>query len=193
MRPFALNWLCFIVSRGSCLGLGCARVVLLRSHCSHEFSASVRHQSATLAHASSHRLICLLTLTHSLQIAACNTVQQHYPCMFICYSQPLLFLPHPLLVETGHLLKDSIGGWLYFLPHLSIYPVTLFFFFFHSKTCIIPSISAFSLSPLLSRTSPTLSSCCVVGLQLVLRGMSEALVDRRAAPALITLCSGPEL
>uniref|UniRef100_A0A7N8XAG4 RAB11 binding and LisH domain, coiled-coil and HEAT repeat containing n=1 Tax=Mastacembelus armatus TaxID=205130 RepID=A0A7N8XAG4_9TELE len=27
---------------------------------------------------------------------------------------------------------------------------------------------------------------------LVLRGMSEALVDRRAAPALITLCSGPE-
>uniref|UniRef100_A0A3Q2Q9C0 RAB11 binding and LisH domain, coiled-coil and HEAT repeat containing n=1 Tax=Fundulus heteroclitus TaxID=8078 RepID=A0A3Q2Q9C0_FUNHE len=30
-------------------------------------------------------------------------------------------------------------------------------------------------------------SCC-----LVLRGMSEALVDRRAAPALITLCSGPE-
>lgn len=29
--------------------------------------------------------------------------------------------------------------------------------------------------------------------QLVLRGMSEALVDRRAAPALITLCSGPEL
>ncbi|XP_027860804.1 RAB11-binding protein RELCH homolog isoform X9 [Xiphophorus couchianus] len=29
--------------------------------------------------------------------------------------------------------------------------------------------------------------------ELVLRGMSEALVDRRAAPALITLCSGPEL
>uniref|UniRef100_A0A8C9XS46 RAB11 binding and LisH domain, coiled-coil and HEAT repeat containing n=1 Tax=Sander lucioperca TaxID=283035 RepID=A0A8C9XS46_SANLU len=28
--------------------------------------------------------------------------------------------------------------------------------------------------------------------ELVLRGMSEALVDRRAAPALITLCSGPE-
>ncbi|CAL8320733.1 unnamed protein product [Boreogadus saida] len=27
---------------------------------------------------------------------------------------------------------------------------------------------------------------------LILRGMSEALVDRRAAPALITLCSGPE-
>eukprot|EP00066_Takifugu_rubripes_P016866 XP_011606132.1 PREDICTED: lisH domain and HEAT repeat-containing protein KIAA1468 homolog isoform X2 [Takifugu rubripes] len=29
--------------------------------------------------------------------------------------------------------------------------------------------------------------------ELVLRGMSEALIDRRAAPALITLCSGPEL
>ncbi|XP_029698343.1 RAB11-binding protein RELCH homolog isoform X2 [Takifugu rubripes] len=28
--------------------------------------------------------------------------------------------------------------------------------------------------------------------ELVLRGMSEALIDRRAAPALITLCSGPE-
>ncbi|XP_028288273.1 RAB11-binding protein RELCH homolog isoform X2 [Parambassis ranga] len=28
--------------------------------------------------------------------------------------------------------------------------------------------------------------------ELVLRGMSEALVDRRAAPALITLCNGPE-
>ncbi|XP_055086301.1 RAB11-binding protein RELCH homolog isoform X4 [Periophthalmus magnuspinnatus] len=28
--------------------------------------------------------------------------------------------------------------------------------------------------------------------ELILRGMSEALVDRRAAPALITLCSGPE-
>ncbi|XP_077410247.1 RAB11-binding protein RELCH homolog isoform X2 [Vanacampus margaritifer] len=28
--------------------------------------------------------------------------------------------------------------------------------------------------------------------ELILRGMSEALVDRRAAPALITLCNGPE-
>lgn len=33
----------------------------------------------------------------------------------------------------------------------------------------------------------------LTGLQLVLRGMSEALIDKRVAPALITLCSGPEL
>lgn len=32
----------------------------------------------------------------------------------------------------------------------------------------------------------------LTGLQLILRGMSEALIDKRVAPALITLCSGPE-
>lgn len=53
---------------------------------------------------------------------------------------------------------------------------------------LLPTVSVSS-----HPASPSLSSCCVVGLQLVLRGMSEALVDRRAAPALITLCSGPEL
>lgn len=40
---------------------------------------------------------------------------------------------------------------------------------------------------------PPVSLLHLTGLQLVLRGMSEALIDKRVAPALITLCSGPEL
>lgn len=33
----------------------------------------------------------------------------------------------------------------------------------------------------------------LTGLQLTLRGMREALVDKRVAPALVTLSSDPEL
>ncbi len=40
---------------------------------------------------------------------------------------------------------------------------------------------------------PPVSLLHLTGLQLILRGMSEALIDKRVAPALITLCSGPEL
>ncbi|KAJ8277724.1 hypothetical protein GJAV_G00079110 [Gymnothorax javanicus] len=39
---------------------------------------------------------------------------------------------------------------------------------------------------------PTRLSFAFDRLQLILRGMSEALIDKRVAPALITLCSGPE-
>lgn len=117
---------------------------------------------------------------------------QRHPCMLICYPLPSSSSPNLSWFKAGYLLQDSIGGWLNFAPslYLSSPPSS---FLCHSKNVIIPSISASHFHFSLTETSPTLSSCCVVGLQLVLRGMSEALVDRRAAPALITLCSGPEL
>lgn len=157
-----------------------------------------QHQHAAQIHASSHCLIslhCSSVLSHA---SACAAQFQHahlWPVSFL-----LLFLPSPRGGGRPVLLTDpKASGWLSF-------PFTLFVSPFYSL--ILPSTFTSFFASLLSTSrlsspppvsvsshpaSPSLSSCCVVGLQLVLRGMSEALVDRRAAPALITLCSGPEL
>ena len=123
----------------------------------------------------------------------------------------LLFLPTPLSLSRVPPPDRPVSLWLvvFFTPSFSVlschsiflsfspvsFPSTFYLsLFFLSPLCSPPSI--FPSPPPVSSPpplSPSLSSCCVVGLQLVLRGMSEALVDRRAAPALITLCSGPEL
>lgn len=137
--------------------------------------------------------------------------QKHSPSMDICdlsppplphhptqYKQgPFIWLTRQLMVGRLHSFFLSFILSLYFfsLPLSSVssrlYPV------FASSFRLSPPTLYLSLPPPVSNSShpasPSLSSCCVVGLQLVLRGMSEALVDRRAAPALITLCSGPEL
>lgn len=91
---------------------------------------------------------------------------------------------------TGHFHAVYLGFILSLLFSLSLFP----YHPIYPSSFFPPSLYLSLLSKTLpTLASPSLSSCCVVGLQLVLRGMSEALIDRRAAPALITLCSGPEL
>lgn len=53
--------------------------------------------------------------------------------------------------------------------------------------------SSVTANPVLIPVYQTIFYCMLTGLQLTLRGMSEALVDKRVAPALVTLSSDPEL
>lgn len=105
------------------------------------------------------------------------------------FPPPPPLLPPPLLF--GSAATFSASGWLS-LPHLDLSSLSfsLYILLLYSLNLSLFTSPFSSVSHL---TPPTVSSWCVVGLQLVLQGMSEALVDRRAAPALITLCSGPEL
>uniref|UniRef100_A0A2K5Z4Y2 RAB11 binding and LisH domain, coiled-coil and HEAT repeat containing n=1 Tax=Mandrillus leucophaeus TaxID=9568 RepID=A0A2K5Z4Y2_MANLE len=56
----------------------------------------------------------------------------------------------------------------------------------------LDKITAYSLLKVLIPVYQTIFYCMLTGLQLTLRGMSEALVDKRVAPALVTLSSDPE-
>lgn len=53
--------------------------------------------------------------------------------------------------------------------------------------------SSVTANPVLIPVYQTIFYCMLTGLQLTLRGMSEALVDKRVAPALVTLSGDPEL
>lgn len=134
--------------------------------------------------------------TLPVQMCACTLPACGNSTVPACSSVTLsLFLPTLTPFKQGPLLLA--GGLVIFTRLSRFYPVTLFsslsLSYHPLLSSIFTSLLLLSLSPPLPLASPSLSSCCVVGLQLVLRGMSEALVDRRAAPALITLCSGPEL
>lgn len=111
---------------------------------------------------------------------------------------PFVWLTRQLAVGRLHSAFLGFILSLYFSLSLSLSSISSrLSSVFASFSHLSPPTLCLSLLPPVSTSShpasPSLSSCCVVGLQLVLRGMSEALVDRRAAPALITLCSGPEL
>lgn len=127
----------------------------------------------------------------------CALTSSDNPCMNICDpTSPPLPPPLPFLVGAGPFHTETSTSGRLSLPHLSFILPLCFSSFRSVSSLLSPSICLpiFTCPPPWSPTIPVpLSSCYVVGLQLVLRGMSEALIDRRAAPALITLCSGPEL
>ena len=53
--------------------------------------------------------------------------------------------------------------------------------------------SSVTANPVLIPVYQTIFCCMLTGLQLSLQGMSEALVDKRVALALVTLSSDPKL
>ncbi len=117
----------------------------------------------------SHMLSALTSFIQAILIAACwrSCLLSHNP-FILSFSTSV----HPC------------GPWHFWLPvTLSQGPLAL-------QSTLPPPFPARFLAICVW---PPRLSLHLTGLQLILRGMSEALIDKRVAPALITLCSGPEL